>query len=141
MLAQHRPVFEGMLEDIAQAVAGVERGRGAAPVTFVARPADDVLGVLRHYRDFLAGGGRCRTYFRPSVQREAQPVLAGIRVAGRVPATLDEVSRVVDYLELGEWLRRVCAGCAELGCPPRATTASCAGCTTCCCGWPPRSAR
>jgi hypothetical protein len=117
VFAQHRPVFEGMLEDVTQAVAGVERGRGAAPVTFVARPANDVLGVLRHYRDFLSSGGRSRTYFRPSVQREAQPVLAAIRVAGRMPATLDEVSRVVDYLELGEWLRRVCAGCDELGVP------------------------
>ena len=117
VLAQHRPVFDGTLEDIAQAVAGVERGRGAPPVSFVARPEDDALGVLRHYRDFLASGGRCRTYFRPSVQREAQPLLAGVRVAGRVPTTVDEVRRVVDYLELGEWLRRVCAGCAELGIP------------------------
>ncbi|HVH24945.1 MAG TPA: hypothetical protein VNA11_21060 [Pseudonocardia sp.] len=117
VLAQHRPVFEGLLEDSAQAMAAVDRGRDAAPVTFTVRPADNVLGVLRHYRDFLSSGGRCRTYFRTSVQREAQPVLAGIRVAGRVPTTLNEVIRVVDYLELGEWLRRVCTGCGELGLP------------------------
>ena len=117
VLAQHRPVFEGLLEDSAQALAAVERGRDAAPVNFTARPADHVLDVLRHYRDFLAGGGRCRTYFRSTVQRDAQPVLAGIRVAGRVPATLDEVNRVVEYLELGEWLRRVCTGCTQLGLP------------------------
>jgi hypothetical protein len=117
VLAQHRPAFEGLLEDSAQAMAAVERGRDAAPVTFTVRPADNVLGLLRHYRDFLSGGGRCRTYFRSSIQREAQPVLAGIRVAGRVPASLNELNRVVDYLELGEWLRRVCTGCVELGLP------------------------
>jgi hypothetical protein len=117
VLAQHRAVFEGMLEDTAQAVAAVDRGREAAPVTFPARPGADVLGLLRQYRDFLAGGGRCRTYFRSTLQREAQPVLSGIRVDGRVPETEADVSRIVSYLELGEWLRRVCAGCVEMGIP------------------------
>ncbi len=118
VLSQHRSVFEGLLEDTAQAVAAVENGRGAVPVTFTSRPDPGVLGMLRQYRDFLASGGRCRTYFRSGLQREAEPVLAAIRVSGRVPASAAELTRVVEYLELGEWLRRVCAGCVEINVPP-----------------------
>ncbi len=117
VLAQHRTVFEGMLEDTAQAVAAVDHSRNAAPVTFPAQPDAGVLSLLRQYRDFLAGGGRCRTYFRSSLQREVQPVLGAIRVDGRAPETEADVQRAVEYLELGEWLRRVCAGCVEMGIP------------------------
>jgi hypothetical protein len=117
VLAQHRTVFDGMLEDTAQAVAAVEHGRDAAPVTLTTRPDAELLGQLRRYRDFLVGGGRVRSYFRSSLQRDTQPVLDTVRVDGRVPATTAEVNRVVEYLELGEWLRRVCAGCVELGIP------------------------
>lgn len=117
VLAQHRPVFDGLLEDTAQALAGVDGGRGGEPVTFAQPPSEHSRHLLRQYRDFLAGGGRCRSYFRSPAQREAQPVLGAVRVGGRVPTTVAEVSRVVEYLELGEWLRRVCTGCVELGLP------------------------
>ncbi|HWM56940.1 MAG TPA: hypothetical protein VNO83_03815 [Pseudonocardia sp.] len=117
VLCQHRAVFDGMLEDTAQAVTAVQQGRNCAPVVLTTRADADMLGLLRQYRDFLADGGRTRTFFRTALQREAQPVLEGIRVDGRAPVSKADVGRVVEYLELGEWLRRVCAGCGELGIP------------------------
>ena len=152
VLAQHRAVFDGMLEDTSQAVAAVERARDAAPVGSCP-PDPERTGAAAALPRLPRRGGRCRTYFRSGPQREAQPVLGGIRVGGRVPATADEVGRVVEYLELGEWLRRVYAGCAELrpaaaarrrrtgvlndmlrGWPPRPARSARCGMT--CCSWP-----
>ena len=118
VLAQQRGIFDDLLMDLAQAIAAVERSHGGAEVSFIDRPIDGTLALLRQYRDHLAAGGRARTYFRSMLQREAEPALALIRVAGRVPARVEEVARVVEHMELSELLRRVCLGCTELNVPP-----------------------
>jgi len=120
---RHRGVFDRMLEDTAQAVAGLDRARSSPPVSLTGPLAHDALDVIRRYRDFLGTGGRSRSYFRAPVQREVQPVLRAVRVDARVPETADEIGRVIDHLELGQRLARVDTGCAETSIPaPRDET-------------------
>jgi hypothetical protein len=73
--------------------------------------------VLTRYREFLAAGGRSRSYFRPAVQRDAQPVLDVARIGSRQPENEEDIDRVLEYLELVERQARVDAACAELGVP------------------------
>lgn len=117
ILTRHRAAFDRMLEDTAQAMAGIEEARRAAPVTFGSAPPPEALGVLRRYREFLGGGGRARTYFRSALQREVQPLLDEVRVGGRPLQTEDDVHRVIRHLELEERLRRVDTGCVDIGIP------------------------
>ncbi|MFC4946890.1 hypothetical protein [Pseudonocardia sp. GCM10023141] len=117
---RHKPVFDRMLEDTAQAVAALERSR-QAPVAEVTGPLPPgAVDILRRYRDFLDAGGRSRAYFRSPAQREVQPVLRLVRVNGRVPETEAQVRRMIEHLELGQRLGRIDGGCAEIGiAPPR----------------------
>jgi hypothetical protein len=115
---QHRPAFERMLEDTAQAVAALDRTKTAAPAEIVGPLPPDALDLLYRYRDFLTSGGRSRAYFRSSAQRDVLPVLRLLLVDGHTPGTIDEVSRAIDHVELGQRLARVDAGCAELQVSP-----------------------
>jgi hypothetical protein len=114
---QNRAPFDRMLEDTAQAVAVLDRARYLPPVSFSATPPPGALDVLRRYREYLESGGRARSYFRNSVQREVRSVLAPARVGPRAPETADDVQRVIEHLELGERRNRIDAGCMELGLP------------------------
>lgn len=114
---QNRAPFDRMLEDTAQAVAVLDRARYLPPVSFSAPPPPGALDVLRRYREYLESGGRARSYFRNSAQREVRAVLAPARVGPRAPETADDVQRVVEHLELGERRHRIHAGCMELGLP------------------------
>jgi hypothetical protein len=114
---RHRVTFDRMLEDTAQVGAVLDRTRSAPPVSFVAAPPPGSLEVLTRYREFLAAGGRSRSYFRPAPQRDVQPVLDVVRVGSRRPETEDDIDRVIEYLELVERQARVDAACAELGVP------------------------
>ncbi|MEJ3655757.1 hypothetical protein WEH80_22565 [Actinomycetes bacterium KLBMP 9759] len=112
---QHRAAFDRMLEDTAQAVSALEHAREAPPVE-VAGPLPAVAGdVLRRYRDFLESGGRSRAYFRSALQREVAPVLKLVRVGGKAPSNVADVTRVIEHIDLGQRLASVDAGCAELG--------------------------
>lgn len=114
---RHRAAFDRTVEDVAQAVGIVDRRRSAPPVTFLENLPPDAVDLLCNYLEFLEAGGRNRTYFAPSAQREVRPVLRMIRVADREPESAAEVLRVIDHLELSHRLRRIAAGCAEMGVP------------------------
>jgi hypothetical protein len=108
---RHRATFDRMLEDTAQVGAVLDRTRSAPPVSFVAPPPPGSIEVLARYREFLAAGGRSRSYFRPGPQRDVQPVLEVARVGSRRPETENEIDRVIEYLELVERQARVDAAC------------------------------
>ena len=116
--SRHRPAFDQLLEDTAQAVAALERARHLPSVAVVAPLPPGALAILRRYGEFLFGGGRARSYLRaPAERREAMPVLRLLRVDGRTPQTADDVRRGVDHLELGERLSRIDRGCTAVGIP------------------------
>jgi hypothetical protein len=113
----HRARFDQMLEDTAQVGAVLDRTRSAPPVTFEAAPPLDAVQILVRYREFLATGGRTRSLFRSSAQREVQPVLDTARVGGRPPETEEDIDRVIEYLELVDRQAGIDDACAELGVP------------------------
>lgn len=116
--SRHRPAFDQLLEDTAQAVAALERARHLPSVAVVAPLPAGALATLRRYGEFLFGGGRARNYLRaPAERREALPVLRLLRVDGRPPQTAEDVRRGVEHLELGERLSRIDLGCAAVGIP------------------------
>jgi hypothetical protein len=114
---QHREAFDQMLEDTAQVSAVLDRTRSAPPVSFTAAPPRGAVEVLVRYREFLAAGGRSRSYFRSPAQRDVQPVLDLALIGSRQPETEEDIDRLIEYLELVERQARVDAGCAELGVP------------------------
>ncbi len=112
----NRSVFDQMMEDAAQSVAALDRTRSAPAVQVAAPLPTGSVDALRRYREFLvASGGRVRSYFRPPVARDVQPVLRMLRVGGRTPETSEDIQRVIDHLEVGERLTRIDANCAQVG--------------------------
>jgi hypothetical protein len=114
---RHRAAFDRTLEDTVQAAAIVGARRNSVPVTVLGAISSEGVELLIDYHTFLKGGGRTRTYFQPSVQREVQPLLRLLRVGDREPVDEADLLRVLDHLELGERLRRVDAGCREMRIP------------------------
>jgi hypothetical protein len=117
IFGQQRVAFDRMIEDVAEVIGVLDRTRSAPPVSFTAAPPPDAAEVLVRYREFLASGGRSRSYFRSAAQREVQPVLDVARVGARQPEDEDDIDRVLEYLELVERQARVDAACGELGVP------------------------
>jgi hypothetical protein len=116
--SRHRPAFDQLLEDTAQAVRALERARHLPSVTVVAPLPPGALSILRRYGEFLFGGGRARAYLRaPAERRDAMPVLRLLRVDGQTPQTAEDVRRGVEHLELGERLSRIDLGCTAIGIP------------------------
>ena len=116
--SRHRPAFDQLLEDTAQAVAALERARHLPSVAVVAPLPPGALATLRRYGEFLFSGGRARNYLRaPAERRDALPVLRLLRVDGRLPQTAEDVRRGVEHLELGERLSRIDLGCSAVGIP------------------------
>ncbi|TQM16068.1 hypothetical protein [Pseudonocardia kunmingensis] len=114
---RRRAEFDQLVEDTSRVSAALDRTRSDPPVSFSAAPPPDTVAVLLRYREFLAGGGRTRAYFRSAAQREVQPVLEKVRVGDRHPETEADVDRVLEYLELVDRQAQVDAACAELGVP------------------------
>jgi hypothetical protein len=112
-----RAAFDRLLENTAQAVTALERIAHAPVVTVTGSLPPDAADLLHRYLEFLGAGGRTRSFFRSSLQREVQSVLEQVRVGTRVPEAPDEVRRVIEHLALGERLGRADVGCAELGIP------------------------
>jgi hypothetical protein len=106
-----------MMEDAAQTVAALDRTRSAPSVQVAAPLPPGSAEGLRRYSEFLEAGGRNRSYFRPTVQRDIQPVLRMLRVGGRVPESAEDIKRVIDHLEIAERLTRIDAQCAQIGVP------------------------
>lgn len=116
--SRHRPAFDQLLEDTAQAVCALDRARQLPTVAVTAPLPPGALTALRRYGEFLFGGGRTRGYLRvPVERRDAIPVLRLLRVDGRPPETADDVRRGVEHLELGERLARIDRGCRSVGIP------------------------
>lgn len=112
---RHRPVFDRMLEDTAQSLAGLEHARRGRQVSVIGPLPAGAGELVERYVEFVASGGRTRPYFRSPAQRDVQPVLRVVRVDDRVPDTEEEIARVLEHIHLGERLARIDAGCAELG--------------------------
>ncbi|HEY0816179.1 MAG TPA: hypothetical protein VGE11_23130 [Pseudonocardia sp.] len=116
--SRHRPEFDQLLEDTAQAVGALDRARQLPSVAVTAPLPPGALAILRRYGEFLFGGGRTRGYLRmPAERRDAIPVLRLLRVDGRPPETADDVRRGVEHLELGARLARIDQGCHAVGIP------------------------
>lgn len=113
----NRSVFDQMMEDAAQSVAALDRTRSAPAVQVAAPLPPGSAERLRRYREFLDAGGRNRSYFRPTEQRDIQPVLRMLRVGGRVPESVQDIQRVIDHLEIAERLTRIDASCAQIAIP------------------------
>ncbi|GEL19644.1 hypothetical protein [Pseudonocardia asaccharolytica] len=114
--SRHRPMFERLVEDVAQAVAAERAGTGP-PITVIGPLPADSAALLRRYLAFLLAGGRPRTYFRSPEQRDVQPVLRQFLVDDVVPETVEQVRRALEHVELAERLRMIDASCREVGIP------------------------
>ena len=115
---RHRPAFDQLLEDTAQAVCALDRARQLPSVSVIAPLPRGALDTLRRYGEFLFGGGRNRPYLRSPVERrDAIPILRLLRVDGRLPQTADDVRRGVEHLEIGERLARIDQSCYSVGIP------------------------
>lgn len=113
---RHRAPFDQLREETVQAVVALERADTQAPVAVTGPLPGDALAMLGRYAEYLAGGGRTHLTLRRSApQREIQPVLRVLRVDGRTPESLGDVSRAVEYLELGERLSRIDRACIAIG--------------------------
>ncbi|MGE0298686.1 hypothetical protein [Pseudonocardia sp.] len=117
VVQRNRATFDRLREEAAQAVTTATRIEGAPPVAFVEPLTDEGRQVLFSYFEFLRDGGRPRSFFRPPEQRDAQPVLAQIRVAGEVPESESELRLILSHRELADRLERIVANCGELGVP------------------------
>ncbi|MDT7581572.1 MAG: hypothetical protein QOK35_2836 [Pseudonocardiales bacterium] len=114
---RRRSAFEALVQSAAQALATIEDGRDDPPVRVTGPLPDDAIDLLVAYLEFRESGGRTRGPFRPSAQRDVEPLLRLLRVGDRQPATADELKVVLTHFELGERLVAVDADCAELDLP------------------------
>lgn len=115
--SRHQATFDRMLEDTAQVLAGIERASSTEPVTVEGPLPDHAVETLHRYAEFLRSGGRARSYFRSTAQREVAPILEQVRVGGRPVRDAAEVSLVLAHAELRRRCDAVAAGCVETGLP------------------------
>lgn len=114
---RRRSTFDRLRMELAQATETANAIQDTPPVAFVEPLTDEGIEALFDYLAYFRSGRRSRAFFRAIEQREVQPVLAQIRVAGQVPATATEVELVLRHRELAERMGRIEAYCAELGVP------------------------
>jgi hypothetical protein len=114
---RRRSEFDRLVQSTAQALATIDDGRGDPPVRATGPLPEGSVDALVAYLDFLENGGRARSYFRATVQREVEPVLRVLRVGDHEPATSDELRIVLTHFELGERVVAVDGDCATLGLP------------------------
>jgi len=117
VVGRRRSEFDRLVLSTAQALSTIDDGRGDPPVRATGRLPEGSVDALVAYLDFLDTGGRSRSYFRSSVQRDVEPVLSLLRVGDHEPATADELRIVLTHFELGERLVAVDADCATLDLP------------------------
>ena len=117
VVGRRRSEFDRLVLSTAQALSTIDDGRGDPPVRATGRLPEGSVDALVAYLDFLDTGGRARSYFRTSVQRDVEPVLGLLRVGDHEPATADELRIVLTHFELGERLVAVDADCATLDLP------------------------
>ena len=114
---RRRSEFDRLVQSTAQALATIDDGRGDPPVRATGPLPEGSVDALVAYLDFLENGGRARSYFRATVQRDVEPVLRLLRVGDHEPATSDELRIVLTHFELGERVVAVDGDCAALGLP------------------------
>lgn len=115
---RHRPTFDRLCEEVAQARDAVAAIEGTPPVTFVVPLTEPGIEAIFTYLEYLQSGGRARAFFRTGEQRDVQPVLAQIRVAGQVPETAAEVELILRHREIAERTERIEKYCIDIGVPP-----------------------
>ena len=114
---RRRSEFGRLVQSTAQALATIDDGRADPPVRATGPLPEGSVDALVAYLDFLENGGRARSYFRPTVQRDVEPVLRLLRVGDHEPATSEELRIVLTHFELGERVVAVDGDCATLGLP------------------------
>jgi hypothetical protein len=124
---RHRATFDRLREEAVQAADVLDTIRYEPPVSFVEPLTEDGLQVLFTWYEYLRDGGRPRSFFRTVEQREAQPVLAQIRVAGRLPETADDLWLILRHREIAERMTRITGYCAEIGVPVPSVVAALPG--------------
>lgn len=117
VVGRRRSEFDQLVLSTAAALSTIEDGRGDPPVRATGRLPEGSVDALVAYLEFLDHGGRARSYFRASVQRDVEPVLNLIRVGDREPTTADDLRIVLTHFELGERLVAVDTDCAALDLP------------------------
>jgi hypothetical protein len=114
---RRRSEFDRLVQSTAQALATIDDGRGDPPVRATEPLPEESVDALVAYLDFLEDGGRARSYFRPTVQRDVEPILRLLRIGDHEPATSEELRIVLTHFELGERVVTVDGDCAALGLP------------------------
>jgi len=117
VVGRHRSEFDRLVLSTAQALSTIDDGRADPPVRATGRLPEGSVDALVAYLDFLDTGGRTRSYFRSSAQRDVEPILRMLRVGDHEPATADDLRIVLTHFELGERLVAVDAECAALDLP------------------------
>lgn len=117
VMQRHRATFDRLREEAVQAAGTLAAIEGAPPVAFIAPLSEYGVEALFAYLEYLHDGGRPRSFFRPAEQRDVQPILAGIRVAGRAPETAHEIELILRHRELAERMDRIADFCTEIGVP------------------------
>lgn len=118
---RHRSEFERLVQDVAQTIPTAQRLADQDEVTLAAPLPEAAVATLERYEEFLAAGGRSRSFLPPPVQRDAQPLLKGIRVGDRRPDSLEDLRLLLDQLSLAAWMRRIAEDCAVIGVPAPGT--------------------
>jgi hypothetical protein len=117
VVGRRRSEFDQLVLSTAQALSTIDDGRGDPPVRATGPLPQGSVDALVAYLDFLEHGGRARSYFRSTAQRDVEPVLSLLRVGDHEPTTADELRIVLTHFELGERLVAVDADCAALDLP------------------------
>ncbi|MFF3830723.1 AAA domain-containing protein [Streptomyces sp. NPDC002458] len=76
-----------------------------------------LIAAGRDLEQFLRGGGKLRKLMPKPVQKEAQVLLQGCRVDGRLPSTPDEISALVAHLAARQCVRQLNERWQSVGAP------------------------
>ena len=124
VVGRRRSEFDRLVLSTAQALSTIDDGRGDPPVRATGRLPEGSVDALVAYLDFLDTGGRARSYFRSSVQRDVEPVLSLLRVGDHEPATADELRIVLTTSSWANGSSRSTPTAPRWTCPPRRTRTS-----------------
>lgn len=115
---RHRTTFDRLRQEVAQAIETAAAIVDGPPVKFVEPLGIDAVRTLSIYLGYLEDGGRPRALFRTAEQRDVQPVLSRLRVAGQLPETAAEIALILQHRRLADRMERIEKYCVEINIPP-----------------------
>lgn len=119
--------LEHLMELASRTVALAEELESAPRVSLPTPLPADGRALLTRYREFLEAGGRRRTVFRSSLQREVEPLLERVRVGDHSPETAEEIALVLRAVELTDRLAELRSACRALDVPAPSAPGAVAG--------------